>query len=341
MKIDYEIPIEPRQKFVVDSFRPEDAKGIANLFYSIYGPNYPFDTYYLPDKLIEENRHGNIYPVVARTPKGDIIAHGALYRSTPPYENLYEIGQYIALKEYRTTFAIYKINQYIAEKLIEQVGPAGVFGEAVCNHVTTQKSSALIGFKDMALEIDLMPAATYEKEQSAAGRVTCLINFRSCRDRAHEVFIPACYQKEIDFILSDVEITRSVVLSRQEIPPASATDAAMKFFSFAAVGRVNVRQTGADFAEFVTEFETQAEMQNIIVLQFFLNLEKPWIGRAIEILRDRGYFFGGYVPRWFDTDGLLMQKTLAPPDFTAIALYSPKANKIKEYVQSDWERTKY
>jgi hypothetical protein len=341
MKVDHEIPLEPGQKFVVDSFRPEDARGIANLFYSIYGPNYPFDTYYIPEKLIEENRKGNIYSVVARTPKGDIIAHGALYRSSPPYENIYELGQYISLKAYRTTFAIYKINQYIAEKLIDQVGPAGVFGEAVCNHVITQKSSALIGFKDVALEISLMPVETYSKEENAAGRVSCLINFLSCRDRPQEVFIPACYQEEIDYILSDVEFKRTLVLARQEIPPATRTEAVIKFFPFAAVGRINVMLAGADFGEFITEFESQAGKQSIVILQFFLNLEKPWIGKAIDILRDWGYFFGGYVPRWFDSDGILMQKILVHPDFNSITLYSLKAKKIKEYILSDWERTRH
>ncbi|MHC1726031.1 MAG: hypothetical protein AB9866_08515 [Syntrophobacteraceae bacterium] len=167
MRIDHEIPIDAGQSFQI--------AGIANLFYSIYGPEYPFDTCYIPDAIIEENRNGNIHSVIARTPAGDIVAHGALYRSSPPYGNLYEIDQYIVLKNYRETFAAYKINQYIAETLLEHVRPAGILGEAVCNHVTTQKCSARIGMKDTALEVDLMPAEVYEKEgnswTSNSGRV--------------------------------------------------------------------------------------------------------------------------------------------------------------------------
>src|SRR5512136_123848 len=97
-RINYELPVDPGQSFEVDTFRPEDAVGVASLFYSVYGAEYPFETYYIPERLIAENANGNIYSVVARTAKGDIIGHGAIYRSSPPNPTLYEIGQYLVLK---------------------------------------------------------------------------------------------------------------------------------------------------------------------------------------------------------------------------------------------------
>jgi hypothetical protein len=74
-----------------------------------------------------------------------------------------------------------------------------------------------------------------------------------------------------------------------------------------------------------------------LVFQFFLNLSEPWVETAAEILRKKGYFFGGLVPRWFDADGLLMQKVLTPPDFKAPRLHSAKAKKLLRYVRSDWQ----
>ena len=130
--------------------------------------------------------------------QGNVIGHGALYRSSPYHPNLYEIGQYIIHRDYRTTFAAYKINEYIARELIQKVRPDGVFGEAVCNLVVTQKSSYLIGMKDVAVEIDLMPAAAYEKAKSAPGRVTCLILYLPFGDGLREAFIPAVYRREIE-----------------------------------------------------------------------------------------------------------------------------------------------
>jgi len=340
MRIEHEIPVEGGQKFQVDRFRPEDAPGIANLYYAVYGPDYPFETYYIPERLREENQRGNIHSVVARTPRGDIIAHGALYRSSPPYGNLYELGQYLVLKNYRDTFAAYKINQYIAETLIPCVHPDGIFGEAVCSHVATQKASALMGMKAVALEADLMPSEVYAREKSAAGRVSCLIQFRSFSDRPHEVFIPPVYLEQIAYILSGLDISRVTTPSPEPVPPEGASDAAVKFFPFAGVARANVVRAGADFEQVVRRLEQQAEEQGIVVLQFCLNLDSPRSGGAVENLRERGYFLGGYLPRWFDTDGLLMQKVSSPPHWDGIQLFEEKARRILEMVQADGDQAR-
>ncbi|MHC1725892.1 MAG: hypothetical protein AB9866_07785 [Syntrophobacteraceae bacterium] len=338
MKIDYDISIEPGQAFEIDRFRPEDAEGIAHLVFAEYGAAYPIDTYYFPERIAEENNNGNIYSVVARTPRGDIIGHMALYRSSPPYPNLYEIGQGIVLPSYRTTFAAYKINLYIGEKLAPFIRTDGIFGEAVCHITATQKSSAIIGMKDVALEIDLMPAEAYDKAKCASGRVSCVILFRSFNDRPHEVFIPPVYHREIDYIAGDIDIDRKMTPSNGEIPQGTKSDVRIRFFNHAGVGRFAVVASGSDFETVVEELEKEGAGNGTLVLQYFLNLAEPWVGEAVECLRKRGYFFGGYVPRWFDTDSMLMQKISTSPDFSTIKLHSEKAQQILEFVRSDWKR---
>jgi hypothetical protein len=338
MKIDYDIHIEPGQSFVVDRFRPEDARGIAHLFFREYGPEYPFDTYYFPERIVAENSNGNICSIVARTPCGDVVGHGALYRSSPFHRNLYEIGQYIVHREYRTTFAAYRINEYIAGVLVPTVRPDGVFGEAVCNHVVTQKSSYLIDMKDTALEIDLMPAQAYEKANSAAGRVTCLILYLPFGDGLREVFIPPVYRREIESIVTGADLERRLKAGAAEIPADRKSDVRIRFFGHAGVGRFNVVAAGADFPALVDQLEGEGRKNGVAVFQFFLSLAHPWIGRAVEDLRERGYFLGGYVPRWFDGDGMLMQKLFAEPDFAGIHLCSKNAKEILTFVRKDWER---
>jgi len=62
----------------------------------------------------------------------------------------------------------------------------------------------------------------------------------------------------------------------------------------------------------------------------------PWIGQAVDILRDAGYFFGGALPRWFDGDGLLMQKLDCPPYFEGLILESDFAKELLEIIKEDW-----
>lgn len=96
---------------------------------------------------------------------------------------------------------------------------------------------------------------------------------------------------------------------------------------------------GDDFADRLLEIENQARMKGAIVFQVFLDMTQPWIGRGVDILRQEGYFFGGAFPRWFDGDGLLMQKLLCPPDFDNIILYSEEAKQLLEFIQRDWEQS--
>lgn len=337
MRINKEIAVEPDQTFVVDRLRPEDAKGVAHLFYAEYGPSYPIETFYYPERIIKENQDGNIYSVVARTPKGDIIGHGALYRSSPHYQNLYEIGQCIILPDYRNTFAAYKINMFAAETLTGMTQPDGLFGEAVTHITATQKFSALVGMKDVALEMDLMPAEAYEKSRVAQGRVSCLILFKSFNDRSSEIFVPSRYAKITEYILGDVNVSRIIRPSMDKVPAKTETRMTSRFFPFARVKRVNMISVGADFRSVLSFLEKEGKKEKCLVFQFFLNLSEPWVETAAEILRKKGYFFGGLIPRWFDADGLLMQKVLTPPDFKAPRLHSAKAKKLLRYVHSDWQ----
>ncbi|HOW64165.1 MAG TPA: hypothetical protein P5186_11665 [Candidatus Paceibacterota bacterium] len=337
MKIDHELLVEPGQNFVVDSFKPEDALGVASLFYSIYGSEYPFETYYIPEKIIEENSNGNVYTVVARTAKGDIIGHGALYRSSPPNKALYEVGQYLVLKSYRHTFAAFKINKYIAEVLVPKVPLCGYFGEAVTHHVATQKTSLLVGAKEAAIELELMPAASYEKEAGTKNRITCINYYQSVRDRPQRFFVPGVYRNAIEYLLSGMALDRELAPANGTPPAGSCSRIDSRFFRFAGVGRLNVESCGADFDTVMSPLEAQAKSEQIVVLQCFLNLDQPWVGAAVECLRSKGFCLGGYLPRWFETDGLLMQKINHRPAFDSIMLHSERARALMQFVRQDWD----
>lgn len=335
-----EKPVAPGQTFEIDRFRPEDAAGLVNLYYSIYGPHYTWECYYDPAWLIAANRDGDLHSVVARTSAGDIVAHGALFRSSPHHPNLLEAGQYVSHKAYRHTFAIHRINRYVTGPLARETGVDGVFGEEVCHQLASQKAAALGGAKDCALQIDLMPAATYEREKHLAGRTSCCTSYISFRDRPQPSFIPPVYREAVDRISADLGVERDWRSADAGAPDGGASELTVRFFDDAGVGRFNVIAAGADFAAVVDGLERDGAGRGTLVYQFFLNAGRPGIGQAVETLRSRGYFFGGYVPRWFDSDGLLMQKVTTSPDFAAIQLYTDKAKRLLEFILQDFDRAR-
>jgi GNAT superfamily N-acetyltransferase len=333
------IPVEPGQTYVMDAFCPADAPGIVNLFLSVYGEGYPIRHFYDAAALTEANEKCTCYSLVARTPAGEVVGAEHVFRSAP-YERLYEAGSGLVLKEYR--------NQGITSKLLGFIvndwGPRQenieeVFGEPVCNHTHMQKLVSKNQMIETALEIALMPAEAYDREGSAAGRVSALLSFRSYRPKPHIVYLPPVYEAPLRRIYEWVDDTRDLLQACGELPKSVSSRADMTVFDFARVARIAMHEAGTDLATYLTDLESQAVKSKVMVFQVWLKLGDPWVGAAVEVLRDKDYFFGGVLPRWFDQDGLLMQKVLCDPGFEGIHLLSDEAREIGAVVLEDWKRT--
>jgi hypothetical protein len=326
-------------EYSVELFRPQDAKGIVNLVRSVYGDDYPIKIFYDPGALTEANERGDYYSIVARTPKDEVIGVHHLYRSAP-FRSLYEWGVGLVLREYRGAGVSNRIGKHVTDNVIPLLGMEEVFGEAVCNHLHTQKMCANAGFIDTALEVALMPAQAYAKEESAAGRVATILQFRCYKPKLQTIFFPRCYSNEIEYLYSKLDDRRTLRSGDEDLPQGIVSKSDLTVFDFAQVARISMTQIGQNFEEHIDTLEAQAGEKNLVVIQVWLKLTMPWVGSAVSILRSKGYFLGGVLPRWFDDDGLLMQKTLCDPCFDDIRLHSEHAKKILEMVMEDWERAR-
>ncbi len=330
--------IEPGQTYEFDFFRPEDAEGVSRLFRTVYGDSYPIKTFIEPKLLIEENAAGRTISSVARTPKGDIVGHAALFHSAP-YERVCESGAGLVHPSYRGGKGIYStLGLHVVEAAAKKYEIEQVFGEPVCNHIFAQKGTAKAGWITQAIEVDLMPAEAYDREKSASGRVTALLDFRTLKPKPQAVHLPAVYEKSMRFIYSGLDDDRDFVLSQDELPSSIKTEIKTQVFDFAKVARLAVHEAGADFETVFDEREKTVKEKGGTVLQVWLKLSWPWIGRAVDVLRRRGYFLGGILPRWFDVDGMLMQKEIGQPNWEGIQLFSDRAKKILELVKTDWQQ---
>jgi len=66
---------------------------------------------YDPDALTKANNEEKLYSIVARTPKGDVLGHCALF-SSPCCEFLFEEGQLVVVSSYR--------NEAVAKQLVRR-----------------------------------------------------------------------------------------------------------------------------------------------------------------------------------------------------------------------------
>ncbi len=207
----------------------------------------------------------------------------------------------------------------------------------MCNTVNMQKLCSKAGYCETALEIDLMPAAAYEKENSSNGRVSVLVLFKTYRNNPQTIYVPEVYADALRYMYSACDYGHTFVPVPLDLPAAGTTTAKVDFFDFAKVARITILELGSEFEEFIANKDMEISSLGYEVVQVFLELSSPAVGGAVDILRNHGYFIGGPLPGWFGYDGLLMQKTSNQPNFTDIKLYSERAGKILEIIQNDRE----
>lgn len=310
--------------FTVDLFRPEYAQGVVRLFQSVYGDDYPVKIYYDPEKLTEANRTGDCHSVVARTADGQIVGVHHLIRSEVG-DFLYEWGAGLVLQEYRSLGITERIARHLMQVVVPRLGIEEVFKEPTCAHVTIQKLCAGIGFIDTALELCLIPANLYDRTKPASERMSTLLQFRCFKPKPHTVFLPRGYEDELRFLYSALDDERTLVPAAEVRPEAAPSELWMQIYDAAQAARIAIPHAGQDLASRLAELEREALSKDVLVLQVWLKLDTPTVAAAVDTLRSRGYFLGGILPRWFDTDGLLMQRVQCRPDFQSLAMSSSKS----------------
>jgi hypothetical protein len=326
----------PGQEIEIDFFRPEDAPGVAGLFRQVYGEGYPIKIYYLPDCLIEENEAGRVISCVARKGNGEVVGHNALILLDSD-TRLYENAAGAVLPSCRGQNIFPRLFRHTIVSTSERFDIGAIIGEPVCSHTHVQKMGLEIDFKESGLEVDLMPAAAYGLRSDTASRVSVLIGYFKYQPRVQTVYIPSAYQKELDYLYTGLGLERNFLFPEVNSPSTSKTQGTMKLFESAQVARINVDTIGSDFQDFIAQSENEGRQKGTEIFQIWMPLATPSVSWAADILRGREYFLGGVLPCWPFGDGLLMQKVSQAPNWEGMALYTERANKIREMVRQDWD----
>jgi len=182
-----------------------------------------------------------------------------------------------------------------------------------------------------------MPARAYETEHSAEGRVGCLLYSRVIVDNHRTLHIPPSYRSQIEFILEGLKLDRKIVYpeARLEIGMAEMD---VKRFDAAGVARCTLTAPGADLPKQLQDIENELRSTGYALVQFFIDLGKPWSAGMVELLRQEGYYLGGLLPIWFGDDGLLMQKHFVDPGFDTLKIQYERGRNVVEMVKADWQR---
>lgn len=321
--------VEPGQKFVVDEFRPGDGLGVARLYHAVYGEMFPVDHVYDPEELVRLNAGPDLHQVVGRTDKGDIVGLYALFRN-PPGHRIMEAGSWIVHPAYRASSLAMRLAARIHAAPPERLGVDVIYGQTVCDHVTTQKMGIKYNGFYSALEIEAMPPRPGEHAGPDPGRISLLDGFIILRDRPHAVHLPRRYADVLRALYARRELDREFL---DDPGPTGFTQAAIQPMDEADLVKMTVDRVGSDFGSVLARMEHDFPERH--VRQIVLPLGRPGCTAAVNAARAKGYFLGGLLPLWYDQDGLLLQKVAGEPDYSRIKLYPEEARMLLELIRTD------
>ncbi len=325
--------VEPGQEYVIDDFRPEDALPVTRCVYDVYGPDHPFDYVYDPEAVARRFVSGEHYTAVARTPRGDVLGMISLYRC-PPWPGTLEAGQLMIMRSCRDASMGLTLCRYADTTLAARANADALYVEAVCTHVFTQYISRKCRFVECGLELEALPAGVFSQgEQGARKRTSMLFYFSVKKDRPHDVFLPprAAELGELVYrrLKSQRTFTSGLAGMRGHSSGLTST-----LLPLSGLARLEVTAAGEDLLARAAMCERELGEGAV---QVILNLADPAAPEAAEALRARGYFLGGVLPLWFGTDGLLLQRLSAPPDFETLKIGSADGKDMLRLVRGDME----
>lgn len=338
MKIN--VPSQAYGDYKIRLMRDSEAPAVVDLYRAVYGDHFPIKEMYDPKFIIRQQEEGLMYRVVAVDASDKVLAHHAMYRLAETYRGLYEAGQGMVYPEHRGKGFSNVLQEYIARTLAAAVRVEEFWGESVTNHVMMQKAALNVGVKESGIELEVMPAESYQAEKSAPGRVGAVVCFLVVKEKPQTIFLPDPYAQLLKKIYENGKRNRKFAAGVQVLPEGVRSRYTDTFISSAGVLRISLFEAGKDLSDVMTGLVKKYTASGAVVLQVLLPLDKPWSGAATEALNRQGFFFSALVPRWFDGDALMLQKLIHPTNYDEMKIHSDFAKEMLKFVIDDRIRVK-
>lgn len=325
----------PDAVFRVAPVDHSNAALVGDVFRTAYGDSFPVGYVYQPDELLQEIAEGRLRAALAIDGENRAAGYVSMFRNAPN-PNLWEAGNLVVVPDYRQTdvssllyAAYFNGTLYVSET------SDGLWGEAVCCHYFTQVNNIKSGAVDVAVELDQLDGPSFIGNRTGSARVSCVLGISESNAPQSPIYIPEIYAPILEKLLLPLH-PRVRLRATDPLPAAGLTRYEERYYKPVDTCKIFVHSIGADWSDVAAGILAEARLRGVISLQFFLNMDCPHLDAAVQVLKFLGFFFGGLAPRWFGSDGLLMQQVLGQEtEYEHIKLYSATAKEILAWIQAE------
>jgi serine/threonine-protein kinase RsbW len=321
--------------YTLRRLRPEDAFGVAACVRCVYGDSYLHQEIYHPDQIIRLNESGELVSVVAVDGDGQVVGHYALER--PGLRAIAEEGEALVLPEHRHQHLMEALRGLL-EKQAHGLGLTGVFGQAVTNHVFTQKVWERFDVRVCGLSLGASPRSFRNLSQPLPQRMSLLLGFKYLRPPSRAaVCVPSEHQEMCRKIYQQFDVSVEFCEPEAAKGPGQVS---MDSFPQLQEALIRVMQIGAATAQEIRRLRRSlCDGSGVEAIFLELPLAQTGTPELCRVVEQDGFFFSGIGP-CFDAagDALRLQFLNVELDIGLLQLHGGFSQELAAYVARERER---
>jgi RimJ/RimL family protein N-acetyltransferase/anti-sigma regulatory factor (Ser/Thr protein kinase) len=330
----------PRQKaeFEVRPMLPSEAAEVARCFYRSYGYSFVFRQIYYPDNIVEMNRSGQLFSIVAVTDYGEIIGHCALVRWDESPRRA-ELGLAVVKPKFRGQGCLNRLTEHLVNKAKRDRLEA-VYVLAATNHTHSQKVAHLFGFEPCGLLVGLGPSNVSFRELTdvLSQRESYLVCFKFlAKPRPVPLYVPVHHKAFVQEMYGNLGIEPLFEIpSRRESEFGQAhSKVRTMYFTPTRFAFIEIDEYGADIVAEVKSTLRDLCLKRIEVIELYCDMMNPLMYHLTAEFEKLGFFLAGIKPASSHGEALIFQYlNNVLVDYDKIKTLTSRGDRIRSYLKA-------
>ncbi len=324
-------------EIIIRPMEASEALEVSRAVYKAYGNTYAFEHVYYPERIIELNKSGEMFSIVAVTPENEIAGHLALSRHGDAI--IGELGRAVVKPEFRSMGIFRRLTEFAVNKARAE-GLLGILGEAVTNHTYSQQVGLGVGLRDCGIFVGYLPQnETFRRiTEELTQRESVVMHFMYLRDpQPLVIFPPSKHKKMILSLFRNLGASPDCIDINGHDFSGAGEKGVVNVATAGPSGtaRIRVERFGAN-----TPLEVKSRLRELCIKRFeiihlYLNLSDPQTAHHIDQFENMGFFFAGILPGTRIGNALILQYlNNVPMDYEKIKIKSERGSELLGYIKN-------
>lgn len=320
----------PDAGYTVRRFRPEDAPSVTRLTRAVYGETYTVPELYHPERVVRLNAAEQLITVVALDAAGQLV--GMMDLDRRDRDHVAECTDAMVLPEHRHHHLMERLRAMLEEEA-HRLGLAGTYGQAVTNHVFSQRAEERFGARPCGLILAAEPKSFRNLAREATQRISELLYFKFLRGwKPFAPHVPDHHRAMCARIYGQFDLMPEFV--EYHIPDEPG-EVKVRYLPEEKWALIQVVRVGGDSIAAIRrlrrEFWQHSRTDAVYLDLPLAQNGTPALCRAAEAV---GFFFSGVGPCFApDGDVLRLQWLNVPLDTALLQVESPFGRELVAYIE--------